>query len=540
MVVGHGGVVASGHPSVSSAGVEILRRGGNAVDAAVGAFFTAFHAEPLLASPAGAGFMVAEVDREPVAWDFFAVAPGLGTGAEPYQPPPDAFWAEVVDFGSATQAFHIGPGSVAVPGALAGLCTAQREAGRLSLAEVLEPARAACESGTPTMGMGAFVVELLDPIVRSNADFERFFINRDGKLLRPGDTFHNPELGRFYQALAEAGSADLLYDGPLTDLLVDTVAGRGGGLTREDLRAYTVRRTRPLEVPLAGGTAHLLLTPPVSSGGMLIAYAAALLEAFPVPPPGSRDDVLLLRAVMAQTLHARTQVIGGTTPDTPHVDRLLDPAHVEAGQRRVRTLLAAGAGPLPEEPPEAFGWSTTQVSVIDAEGNACAVTISNGECSGLVLPGYGVLINNFLGEQDINPEGYHRFPPGARMGSSMAPLLLRQADGTITAMGSGGSNRIRNVLLQVVRNLVAHGQTPQEAVLADRMHYEDGTLYAEVTNRLSRVVRGLAEAGTRVAQFQVRNMFFGGAHVATRRPDGTVMGMGDDRRSGAAAVSEPR
>lgn len=533
-VSGRGGVVASGHPAVSAAGIEILARGGNAVDAAVGAFFTSFHAEPLLGSPAGAGFLVARVDGQPAAWDFFANAPGLGRGEAPYTPGPGAFFCTEVDFGSATQEFHVGPGSVAVPGALAGLCVAQREAGRLSLSEVLGPARRACAEGTATLGMGAFAVQLLAPIVRSDPPFERYFQGPSGALLVEGEPFHNPDLGRFYDALATAGSEAVLYDGALTGPLVAEVQGRGGGLTREDLRAYRVRREDPVQVALGDGT-RLLLCPPASSGGMLLAYGAALLDGLPAPALGSCEDVLLLRAVMAETLHARAEVLGGDTPRPAHADRLLAPATLAAGRARVRTLLDRGPGPLPPEPSEPLG-STTHVSVIDRDGNACAVTVSNGECSGLVLPGHGVFLNNFLGEADLNPHGFHRWPPGTRLGSSMTPLLALRPDGTVLAVGSGGSNRIRSALLQVVRNLAVHGLPAEDAVCADRLHYEDHRLYAEAADRYAESTAALEAEGLDLARFHGHNMFFGGAHLALRRPDGTVTGVGDPRRSGAAAV----
>ncbi len=534
LVVGKGGVVASGHPAVSEAGVAILRRGGNAVDAAVGALFTSFHAEPLLGSPAGGGFLVARVDGEPVAWDFFAAAPGRGrTGGAPWKPEPGAFWGAEVDFGAARQIFHVGPGSVAVPGILAGLVAAQAEAGRLSLAEVLEPGRVACEAGTRTHGVGAFVLTLLEPIIRSDPDFERLHVRSDGTLLQEGDRYRNPDLGRFYDLVARAGGAAPFYTGSVADALVQTVGGRGGGLTREDLATYRVTRGAPLEVRL-GGT-RVWLPPAPSSGGMLLAYKLALLEGFPPGSPGSREEILLLRACMAQALHARGDILGTDTPTADHAAALLDPTTVAVGRRRVRRLLGLGPRPLPPEPSTPLG-STTHVSVLDAEGNAAAVTVSNGECSGLVLPGHGVFLNNFLGEEDIHPAGFHRVPPGQRLQSSMTPLLVLSEGGAVTALGSGGSNRIRTALLQVVRNRVTHGLAPGDAVRADRLHYEDGTLYGEAATTLAEVLPALAEEGARVALFHGRNMFFGGAHLAERGADGIVRGVGDDRRSGAAAV----
>jgi len=535
-VAGRGGVVASGHPAVSAAGVDILRRGGNAVDAAVGAFFTSFHAEPTLGSAAGGGFMVARVDGEDRAWDFFSTAPGLGRGGDTFVPRPDAFFGIEVDFGSATQVFHVGAGSIAVPGALAGLCTAQREAGRLPLSGVLEPAMAVCAEGSAIRTFGAAAMRLLEPIVRSRPEFLKFFAGPDGALLGPDDRYRNPDLGRFYAELARSGG-DLWHGGPLTDFVVNVVQQAGGGLTRDDLVSYRVERSVPIEVDLADGT-RLALCPPASSGGMLVAYGALLLDGFDAPAVGSRDDLLLLRAVMAETQHARAEVVGGDTPSMGHVERLLHPDTVAAGRRRVRRLLEHGVGPLPDAPTDRLG-STTHISAIDRDGNACAVTVSNGECSGNVLPGYGVFFNNFLGEEDINPKGFHRLPPGTRMGSAMTPMLVEHPGGALTALGTGGSSRIRSALLQVSRNLCVHGMTPAQAVVADRVHYENGTLYAEAAGAHAAAMQGLASEGLDVSIFGKPSMYFGGSHLVRRDADGTSVGVADARRAGEAASEDP-
>jgi gamma-glutamyltranspeptidase/glutathione hydrolase len=165
--------------------------------------------------------------------------------------------------------------------------------------------------------------------------------------------------------------------------------------------------------------------------------------------------------------------------------------------------------------------------------------MSAGECSGLVLPETGVFLNNFMGEADIHPLGFHQLAPGTRLTSSMTPLLIEHGDGAITAVGTGGSSRIRTALLQVIRNLVTHGMEPARAVHADRVHYEDDVLYLEAATTLAEVGPALEREGARVGLFHGRNMFFGGAHLASRAPDGRVYGVGDDRRSGAARVLTP-
>ena len=530
-----GGVVAAGHEDVAAAGARILEKGGNAIDAVVGAMFAAWHAEPILTGPGGGGFLIAHLDGQPAFWDFFSNAPGLGSGPEPYVPPEGAFWGIEANFGSATQIFHIGPGSVAVPGGVAGLCAAQSEAGRLSLHEVLQPALACCERGTRMMAMGQFVTGLLEPIVRSSPDYERYFVRADGSLKRAEDRFHNPELGVFLERLGRVGPADA-YTGELGRAFRQAVSGAGGGITEQDLAAYRVERRDPIRWCSADGTVTLL-TPPPSSSGMLIAFGLALLDRLPPARPGTLDELLLLRAVFAESLATRAAVIGDATPTRAHAEEMLDGAFIERATARARARLARGPADLPTPPSPDLG-STTHISAIDGAGNAAAVTMSIGEACGLVVPGLGVFPNNFLGEEDLNPLGFHRFAPGVRLTSSMCPVIAQTPERARLALGSGGANRIRTALLQVLRRVCTHGIEPERAVAADRLHYEDGRLYAETMGQLAEPVSAFVEAGGTATTFDAPNMFFGGVHLVRRQPDGRAMAVGDPRRSGAAAVAE--
>lgn len=527
-------MVAAGHPAVAEAASEILAQGGNAVDAVVAGMFVSFHAEPILSGPGGAGFMVARMGGQPMAWDFFSTAPGLGAHEGPYTPPEGAFVGVPCDFGSAVQTFYVGPGSVAVPSAAQGLVRTQSDAGRLSLEAVLQPGLRAAAEGTVVTHMSFVVSTLLEGIVRSRPEYAELFTDDDGVLLQPGARFRNPDLGRLYEALIADG-ARALVDGAPAKALVEEVQRLGGGLTARDLAEYQVYQRDPIIAPL--GDSRLLLVPPPSSGGMLIAYGARLLGGFDVPAHGSMDEVLLVRAILAETLRARRATIGDETPTRDHAEALLDEASVEGGRKRVSALLERGMGALPPVSTPSLG-STTHISVIDGDGNAAASTVSIGEASGLVVPGFGIFPNNFLGEDDLNPLGWHRFPPGVRMGSSMSPTIVERADGSLMALGTGGANRIRTVLLQVIRGVVQHRLAVPEAIVADRVHYENETLYAETCNVLEDTVDRLEEAGTPLARFDEPSMFFGGVHAAARAADGTVLGVGDARRSGEVRVSD--
>jgi gamma-glutamyltranspeptidase/glutathione hydrolase len=176
--------------------------------------------------------------------------------------------------------------------------------------------------------------------------------------------------------------------------------------------------------------------------------------------------------------------------------------------------------------------STTHIAVLDRDGGACSVTCSNGACSGIVVPGTGVHLNNMLGEQDLNPLGFHRHPPGRRLPSMMAPtVVLRDAEPELV-LGSAGSNRIRSAILQTIIRVIDDGLRAGDAVQAPRVHFEDGVVYAEPGIELD----ALETAGRAIGRFRERNLFFGGVQAVERDRDGRFWGGGDPRRGGDAVV----
>ena len=175
--------------------------------------------------------------------------------------------------------------------------------------------------------------------------------------------------------------------------------------------------------------------------------------------------------------------------------------------------------------------TTTHISVLDADGWACSVTCTNGEGSGIVVPGAGVHVNNMMGEQDLSPLGFFSHPPGRRLPSMMAPTVVLGTDGgPELALGSAGSNRIRSALLQVIVNVVDHGLDAAPAVDAPRLHFEDGVVYAEPGIDTA----ALEARDVTVERFRDRNLFFGGCQAVERHPaTGALDGAGDPRRGGA-------
>ncbi len=198
---------------------------------------------------------------------------------------------------------------------------------------------------------------------------------------------------------------------------------------------------------------------------------------------------------------------------------LLDPQFVDVYRRQVLGRPAALRG-------------TTQISVIDALGNAASMTLSNGEGCGYMVPGTGIVLNNLLGEEDINPHGFHRWPCDVRMCSMMAPSLVERPDGVIAAVGSGGSNRIRTAILQVLLNLLEFGMTVEDAVTSPRIHFENDLLSIE-PGFCEGDIAALAEDFPNMEKWRERNLFFGGVHTVQFDPGaGSFEGAGDMRRGG--------
>jgi gamma-glutamyltranspeptidase / glutathione hydrolase len=481
------GIVAAGHPVSAEAGAAVLREGGNAVDAAVAACLASWAAEPLLTGPGAGGYLlVAGGGWEPTLLDFFVAAPSGGERA-PLLPVD-------VSFGEAVQVFHVGAASVGAPGTPSGLEEAVRRWGSWSLADLAAPAAALARAGVELNDAQAYIFEILEGILLSTAEAEAEF-TRDGRALRAGETFRSEALAATIERFGAQGSEPFTR-GDIAHAIVDSVQRGGGTLTLDDLAAYAPITREPAAVRYRGR--EVLTNPPPSAGGTLLALALADLDAAGPPTP-----VALVEA-MARAQAARTAEFDAG---------LAEPGFLER-------FLASQLG------------STTHVSVIDADGRACAVTCTNGEGSGLVVPGTGIHLNNVMGEEDLNPLGFFTAPPRRRMPSMMAPTAVIGEDGEIElVLGSAGSNRIRSAILQVIVGVTDHALDARAAVEAPRLHLEGDVVYAEPGIDLS----SLDDRFT-LAPFRARNLFFGGAQAVERdRVTGVLSGAGDPRRGGAAA-----
>ena len=486
-------MIAAGDVQTARAGAQILRAGGNAVDAVCGAAFASFVCELPLTSPAGGGLLVhGAPDRGWGVLDFFARIPGLAK-AEPRPRAADDldFSAVEVDFGATTQVFHAGRGAAAVPGALAGLLSAHRDHGRLPLREVVEPALRLARGGYRLSAEVAWVIGLLEPIM-TRCPATLALVSTEGRLARAGDRLRNPGLARLLEGLARDSAQTLrAYE---ADLLEALGPHRGGLLTPADLSSWVPAVRPPLRQTFR--ETSVLMPPPPSAGGTLVALGLGIAETEGLLTSNFGDHWLAWARLLAKVSDAHR----------------------------------------PQNQDSSLG-GTTHISVLDGEGGAASLTTSNGEGSGHTLEAWGVHLNNFLGEEDINPTGFHVKPPGMTMPTMMTPALALRQGRPVLVLGSGGSNRIRSAVLAGLVNRLGYGLSLSDAIRADRLHVEGKQLWFESASMPLSVVRGLEAAWPGSARFEEPNLFFGGIHATERTATG-LRGAADARRGGAVCGSD--
>ena len=516
----HLGVAASGSAEVSQTAVEILRAGGNAFDAVLGALCTASIAEPLLVSLGGGGFLLALPERQkPRVYDFFCQTPGHRRGDQELD-----FYPITADFGTATQDFHIGMGSIAVPGLTAGIFEAHRELGRMPIEEIFTPAIELARTGVRVDSFHRYILRILSPIIEATPEAFSLYESpaNPGELIFEGEMLCNPEAAAALEALIVEGP-DLLYRGEWAARLVEDCRAKGGHLTLEDLGSYRVEHREPVVFRHRG--ARCAINPPPSPGGSLVAFALGVMSDWnPAGDDwGTSGHVLnLLRGMRAASV-ARHEFSMEAGLEVGKMRELLGEDTVRRWQRGL-------------ELHSLFSRGTTHISVADSMGNIASSTASNGEGCSYLLPGTGIMLNNMLGEEDLNPGGFNRWKTGVRLASMMSPAVVEKEDGTRFALGSGGSNRIRSAITQVLVNLLDYGMTPEQAVSAPRIHLEGDMLSLE-PGFAPAAIEALESSVPKTHVWPRKNLFFGGVHTVSVNPDGLFDGAGDPRRGGVVAYA---
>ncbi|MCR9220339.1 MAG: gamma-glutamyltransferase [Alphaproteobacteria bacterium] len=514
------GAVAAGDPTTVAAAAEALAAGGTACDAALAGMLAACVVEPVLCSLGGGGFLLSvPADGDDVRlFDFFAQTP------QAKKPVADLDFRRVtVDFGAATQDFHIGRAAAAVPGLPAGLFAVHRARGRLPLAEIAAPALRLAREGAPIGRFQAHLMQIVHPIMLASAE-ARALMADPAHPERPAPEGHIRRLPRFAETL-EALIADgprFFYEGPPAR----EIAARhrdGGLLTERDFADYRVAVRAPLAVEALG--ARILTNPAPSAGGALVAAQLCLLERLKEAPAGPDDPIRRLAAVAA---------VMGAAAEGRRVSGLAEAEDADAIAEAAERLLAPAALDRLAGRARKIG-GTTHISVVDAAGDLAALSLSNGEGNGEIIPGTDQMMNNMLGEEDLNPRGFFAWRERTRIASMMAPTALIARGGRRIALGTGGSNRIRSAIFHTAVRLLAEGLPLDAAIAAPRLHVEGAQLEIEGgTDR--EAAAALAARWPAHRLWPDRNVFFGGVHAVERLADGSLAAAGDPRRGGAGRV----
>jgi gamma-glutamyltranspeptidase / glutathione hydrolase len=465
-------MVVSQSDIASRVGADVLREGGNAIDAAVATAFALAVTHPTAGNIGGGGFIVYRPSTDdPVAYDFREVAP---SGASPTM-----FLRDGKHDPDLHHESHL---SVGVPGTVAGLHMAWKAHGTLRWTRLVGPAVALARDGFPvSVGLARSLEGEIPRFTRYPASMAQF--TKGGLPYAPGDILRQPDLARTLQRIADDGPAGF-YEGETARLIEQEMRANGGLITRADLKGYEAIRRVPLRGTYRGY--EVLAMPPISSGGTALLQMLNILEGYDLGAAGfgSARTVHLMAEAMRRAFADRARFIGDPefNPEMP-IDRLISKEY--AAELR-KTILEDRAS---TSSPDSFAWpresdETTHFSVVDKDRNAVALTytLEYGYGSAIVVPGAGFLLNNEMGDFNAGPglttaEGLigtepNLAQPGKRMISSMTPTILARDGRLFMVTGSPGGRTIINTVLQTIVNVVDHGMNAQEAVDAGRMHHQ--------------------------------------------------------------------
>jgi gamma-glutamyltranspeptidase/glutathione hydrolase len=463
-------MIVSAQHLAAEAGAEMLRAGGNAIDAAVAAGYAEAVTNPCCGNIGGGGFLVAHLaDGRDVFINFRETAPAAAR-ANMYLR---------ADGSVIPGASLNGWRAAGVPGTVLGLDTALAHYGTLPRAAVMAPAiRLAREGFVLTRG-DSDILARFAPTLRQHTTVARIFLRPDGSPFEPDDRLVQPELADTLQQIA-SGGPEAFYKGRAAAAVSRS---SDGALTTEDFAAYHVTEAKPVTCPYRG---YLILSaPPPSSGGTTLCEILEILEPFDMRALGfhSARSVHVMVEAMRHAYVDRNNFLGDPAFVNNPVARLLSPEHVDAIRARITERatpsIQVAAGTPPHEPPQ-----TTSYSVIDKAGNAVAVTytINGAFGAGVMADGTGFLMNNEMDDFTIKPGTPNLFglvqgetnmiAPGKRPLSSMAPTIVMKDGQVSMVLGSPGGARIITIVLQTILNVIDHGMTAQEAVDAPRIHHQ--------------------------------------------------------------------
>ena len=465
-------------------------------------------AEPVLTSAGGGGFLNAyPADGKPILFDFFVNTPSGSVDNID-------FIETIVDFGTTKQTFHTGRGSVAVPGAVAGLFHVQQRLGNIPIRIVMEPVIDLAKNGIHLSGEQVDLLRLLQPIMTYDEIGREMFTN-DGVLISVNDKFRNTKFADFLDLLVHEGT-DLFYKGEVAKNILAKL-GDGGLICSADLSKYEVVERKPLKTPFRD---YLIFgNPPPALSGILMDVTFSLLES-------SANNKFIPISLLVKALEITDIVRGERLRELP-TERTEKLTQSEFFKDYLEMLSSSKLGETGTKPDPHSCGSTTHISILDRQGNAVSVTTTNGAGSGIFIPETGIMLNSMLGEEDLNPNGFHQYTKGVRLSSMISPIIVTNRGKPVLITGSAGSNRIRSAVIQIVCNVLCNKMGVEEATIAPRVHLEGNILHMEPgipEDDFAEIVER-----HQIERWEQINLYFGGANTVT--PHSCA---GDPRRGGFA------
>lgn len=529
-------MVVTGEPLAAKVGLDVLKNGGNAIDAAVAIGFAQAVTLPKAGNIGGGGFMVIHVAKtgETIAIDFRETAP-----AKAHR---DLFLDKKGDVDQNLSRFsHLSAG---VPGTVSGMALALKQYGSKSLSKMLAPAIQLAEKGFPISHRFAQDLASRKDHFQKWPASAKIFLKSATNVYQPGDRFKQKDLARTLKSIQKNGP-DAFYKGDIADLIVREMKQHGGLITKTDLAAYKPVIREPIRGTYQGHT--IFSMPPPSSGGIHIVQLLNMLEGIPIKSFGhnSATGIHYMAEVMKYAYADRSKYLGDPDfVDIPIRGLTAKQYAVELRQNISRMFATPSSKIGPGKPPGYESDQTTHYSVIDKHGNAVAVTytINFSFGSGIVVDGAGFLLNNEMDDFSSKPgvpNAYgliggeaNAIEPNKRMLSSMSPTIVLKNGKPFLITGSPGGSRIITTTLQIILNVIDHGMNIQEAVNAPRIHHQWLPDELRIEEGLSPdTIRLLKKMGHKV---EIKTTM-GGAESIFIDPDtGIYYGAADPRREGLA------
>jgi gamma-glutamyltranspeptidase/glutathione hydrolase len=464
-------MVVSGSPIASEVGRDMLRAGGNAIDAAVAVGFALAVAHPEAGNLGGGGFMIIRTsDGIVTSLDYRETAPAAASH--------DMYLDRQGEPTALSDKGHLAAG---VPGSVAGMLEAHRRFGRLPLRQVIEPAIHLAEDGFVVDEYRSQSIDAYRAWLYTYPASRRYFLPDSGQAPAPGSRWEQPDLGRTLRAIQDHGSAGF-YAGWVADSLVAEMQRGGGLISHQDLANYQAIWREPISISYRGYTLYSM--PPASSGGVTLALILNIMEGYGELPPFGSPELLHREAeAMRRAFTDRNVYLGDPAFVRMPLDRLLSKEYAATLRAQINPGHATPTPPF--DPTLRDGNSTTHYSVVDSEGNAvsCTTTLNDSYGSAVAVSGAGFLLNDEMDDFTTapgKPNGYgliqgeaNAIQPGKRMLSAMTPSIVLDPSGRLLlVVGTPGGPTIITQVYHVISNVIDHRMPLPEAVAAPRMHHQ--------------------------------------------------------------------